>query len=115
MGKKRKLSSYQLEIDEKMCTALELLSKKNSGPDIEECMEKLEGLGWEEPLYSAAVGILCEGDSYRKAWMKITEVNKLENWVKVIGKKNGTFFIVSISYEIHYLLCFWNLLVFANL
>ena len=49
-----------------MCTAFELLSKKNSGPDVQECMEKLEGLGWKEPLYSTTIGILCEGDSYRK-------------------------------------------------
>ncbi|XP_033512649.1 uncharacterized protein [Nicotiana tomentosiformis] len=61
------------------------------GPHIEECMEKLEALEWEEPLYSATVSILCEGESYRKAWMKITEVNKLESWIKATGKKMGIF------------------------
>ncbi|XP_059302278.1 uncharacterized protein LOC132054252 [Lycium ferocissimum] len=43
-GKKRKLSSSELEIDEKMSIALELLIKKSSGLDVEECMDKLQGL-----------------------------------------------------------------------
>ncbi|XP_009625023.1 L10-interacting MYB domain-containing protein-like [Nicotiana tomentosiformis] len=87
LEKKKKSASSQLDIEEKMSIALELLVKNNSGPDVEECMEKLEKLGWEEPLYSATVSILCEGDSYRKAWMNITEVDKLENWIKAMGKK----------------------------
>ncbi|XP_075097500.1 uncharacterized protein LOC107808235 [Nicotiana tabacum] len=89
LGIKRKFSLSQLEVDEKMSIALEILIKKNSGPDIEECMDKLEGLGWEEPLYSAAVSILCEGDSHRKVWMKMIEVDKLESWIKVMGKRIG--------------------------
>ncbi|KAM6593679.1 hypothetical protein CsatA_001382 [Cannabis sativa] len=88
--KKRKLSS-QHDIDDKMSVALELLIKKNSGPEVEDCMEKLDGLGWEEPLYSATIGILCEGDSYRKAWMNMKDVNIMENWVKAMGKKLGYF------------------------
>ncbi|KAM3247732.1 hypothetical protein P3L10_009499 [Capsicum annuum] len=52
-------------------------------------MKKLDGLGWGDPLYSATVSILCEGNSYRKIWMKLTETDKLENWVKVTGKKMG--------------------------
>lgn len=52
-------------------------------------MMKLEGLAWEEPLYSAYVSILCEGDSYRQAWIQMTEVDKLESWVKAMGKKRG--------------------------
>ncbi|KAM3235861.1 hypothetical protein P3L10_015898 [Capsicum annuum] len=87
MGKKRKKPSSRLEIDEKISIALELLINKNNAPKVEECMEKLDGLGWGDPLYSAAVSILCEGDSYRKAWMKLTETDKLENRVKVMGKK----------------------------
>uniref|UniRef100_M1DCB6 Uncharacterized protein n=1 Tax=Solanum tuberosum TaxID=4113 RepID=M1DCB6_SOLTU len=66
-GKKRKSSSSQLEIDEKMRAALELLIKKNSAPAFEECMEKLDGLGWEEPLYSTAASIFCESERYKKA------------------------------------------------
>ncbi|XP_060966886.1 uncharacterized protein LOC133035128 [Cannabis sativa] len=58
--KKRKLSS-QHDIDDKMSVALELLIEKNSGPEVENYMEKLDGLGWEEPLYSETIGILCEG------------------------------------------------------
>lgn len=52
-------------------------------------MEKLDGLEWEKSLYSATVGILCQGNSYKKEWMKMTEVNKLENWVKALGKQLG--------------------------
>nr|XP_009611407.2 uncharacterized protein LOC104104919 [Nicotiana tomentosiformis] len=80
-GKKRKTTMSRVEIDDKMSTALELLIKKNSAPNVEECMVKLEGIGWEESLYSATVSILCEGDSYRHAWMQMTEVDKLESWV----------------------------------
>ncbi|XP_070044544.1 uncharacterized protein [Nicotiana tomentosiformis] len=79
LGKKKKIALSQLDIEEKMSIALELLVKINSGPDVEECMVKLEELGSEEPLYSATVSILYEGDNYRKAWMNITEVDKLEN------------------------------------
>nr|XP_009779131.1 PREDICTED: uncharacterized protein LOC104228372 [Nicotiana sylvestris] len=79
LGKKKKSSSSQLEIDEKMSNALDILIKNNNGPDIGECMEKLDALGWEEPLYSATISILCEGDSYRKAWMKIPEDDKLKS------------------------------------
>ncbi|XP_062099996.1 uncharacterized protein LOC133805863 [Humulus lupulus] len=86
--KKRKLSSQQ-DIDDKMFVALDLLIKKNSGPEVEDCMEKLNGLGWEEPLYSATIGILCEGDSYRKAWMNMKDVNIMENW-GAIGALDGT-------------------------
>ncbi|KAG5599020.1 hypothetical protein H5410_030390 [Solanum commersonii] len=63
LGKERKSSSSQLEIDEKMSASLELLIKKNSAPPLEECVEKLDGLGWEEPLYSTTVSIFCESDS----------------------------------------------------
>ena len=58
-------------------------------------MKKLKGLGWKEPLYSATIGILCEGDSYRKVWMKIIKVNKLENWVKAMGKNWEFFYCVN--------------------
>nr|XP_016490144.1 PREDICTED: uncharacterized protein LOC107809950 [Nicotiana tabacum] len=88
---RKKFASSQLDTEEKMSIALELLVKKYNGPDIEECMEKLEELGWEEPLYSATVSIFCEGDSYRKTWMNIIKVDKLENWIKAMGKKWGFF------------------------
>ncbi|XP_060190911.1 uncharacterized protein LOC132620249 [Lycium barbarum] len=64
LGKKRKNASSRLEIDEKMSAALELLINKNNGPDVEECIEKLDKLGWEEPLYYEALSMFCEGDSY---------------------------------------------------
>ncbi|KAM3305766.1 hypothetical protein P3S67_012633 [Capsicum chacoense] len=85
--RKEKKTSSQFEIDEKISTALELLINKNSAPEVEECMEKLDGLGWGDSLYSATVSILCEGDSYQKARIKLTETDKLENWIKVMGKK----------------------------
>ncbi|KAM3379510.1 hypothetical protein P3S68_011924 [Capsicum galapagoense] len=87
LGKKIKKTSSRLEIDKKISTALKLLINKNSAPKVEECMEKLDGLGLGDPLYSATVSILYEGDRYRKAWMKLTETDKLENWVKVMRKK----------------------------
>nr|XP_016463761.1 PREDICTED: uncharacterized protein LOC107786767 [Nicotiana tabacum] len=37
-GKKRKTTLSRVEIDDKMSTALELLIKKNSAPNVEECM-----------------------------------------------------------------------------
>ncbi|XP_060197427.1 uncharacterized protein LOC132626530 isoform X1 [Lycium barbarum] len=89
LGKKRKNASSRLEIDEKMSAALELLINKNNGPDVEECIEKLDKVGWEEPLYSAALSIFCEGDSYTKTWMKLRGVDKLENYVRTMGNKLG--------------------------
>ncbi|XP_059310010.1 uncharacterized protein LOC132061170 [Lycium ferocissimum] len=87
LGKKRKNTTSRLPIDEKMNAALELLINKNNALDEEECIKKLDGLGWGEPLYSAALSIFCEGDSYKKTWMKLSGVNKLENYVKTMGKK----------------------------
>ncbi|KAG5632875.1 hypothetical protein H5410_004592 [Solanum commersonii] len=42
-------------------------------------MEKLDGLGWEEPLYNTSVSIFCESVCY----------NKSINDVRVGDKNNG--------------------------
>lgn len=74
-----------MEIDENISTALELLIK-NSAPTFEEYMEKLDGLWWEELLYSTCGSTFCESVRNKKAWMTFG-VHKLKNWIKVIGKK----------------------------
>ncbi|XP_075099149.1 uncharacterized protein LOC142176015 [Nicotiana tabacum] len=66
-------------IEDLMSNALDILIKNNNGPDIEECIEQLDVLGWEEPLYSATISILCEGDNYKKVWIKIPEDDKLKS------------------------------------
>lgn len=57
---------------------------------MEEHIEKLEGLGWEEPLYSTGVSIFCEDDRYMKAWITMVK-NRLETWVKPMKKKLGIY------------------------
>jgi len=34
---------------------------------LENAKKKLDGLGWEEPLYSTTVSIFCESDNHKKA------------------------------------------------
>ncbi|XP_060178772.1 uncharacterized protein LOC132608967 isoform X1 [Lycium barbarum] len=87
LGKKRKNTTSRLAIDEKMNAALELLINKKNAPGEEECIKILDGLEWGEPLYSAALSIFCEGASYKKTWMKLSGVNKLENYVRTMGEK----------------------------
>ncbi|XP_060171201.1 uncharacterized protein LOC132602320 [Lycium barbarum] len=89
LGNKRKNTTSRLAIDEKMSDALELLINKNNTPDEEECIKKIDRLGWGESLYSAALSIFCEGDSYKKTWMILSEVDKLENYVRTMGENGG--------------------------
>ena len=62
-----------------------------STPSVEDCENKLNGLGWDEddPLYEIALAIFCDpNDHYMEGWMKL-KPQRCVNWVKMIGRSKG--------------------------
>lgn len=78
------------EFEEKMSKALDVIVQKSNGPTNKECKEKLKGLGWsaDNPLYQLALGIFCESESHREAWMNLDD-DEAETWVRMIWRKLG--------------------------
>ncbi|KAK1389747.1 Myb/SANT-like domain-containing protein [Heracleum sosnowskyi] len=61
------------QFEEKMSKALDIIVQKSNGPTNKECKDKLKSLGGsaENPLYQLALGIFCESESHREAWMNL--------------------------------------------
>ncbi|PWA75147.1 myb/SANT-like domain, Harbinger transposase-derived nuclease domain protein [Artemisia annua] len=80
-------------LEEDMSNALKLYFKSHVGPSQDDCIAKLNRLGWEKnlPYYVAALGIFCEGPGYREGWMLLPtdNVELVQLWIASVGKKLG--------------------------
>lgn len=90
-------------IEDEIMGVLKLMAEKHNkveqptNPEIlephafEDCLNKLNELGWDEDnlFYDVALAIFSDSnDYYRKAWMKL-KPNKCVNWVGMIGRNKG--------------------------
>nr|GEW01294.1 myb/SANT-like domain, Harbinger transposase-derived nuclease domain protein [Tanacetum cinerariifolium] len=91
--KKGKIVLKVSHLEEDMSNALKVYFKSHVGPSQNDCIAKLDRLGWEKnlPYYVAALGIFCEGPSYREGWMllPIDNVELVQLWIASVGKKLG--------------------------
>ena len=64
--------------------------EKHGAPtnDIDDCLKKLEELGWGEPLHDIALFVLSESADYRKMWMRLEPAN-CEGWIRLTARKYG--------------------------
>ncbi|GJZ33753.1 hypothetical protein Tco_0579189 [Tanacetum coccineum] len=92
--KKRKVkqasTSNKSAIEEDFAKVVQLMMEKHRGDDIDDCMKKLENVGWgtHNPLYDVVVMLFSESANYRKVWMRL-KPESLENWVRNAGCKYG--------------------------
>ncbi|KAL8089376.1 hypothetical protein AgCh_038988 [Apium graveolens] len=77
------------EFEEKMSKVLDIIVQRSNGPANKEYKEKLKGLGWsaENPLYQLALGIFCESESHREAWINLDD-DEAESW-GAVGALDG--------------------------
>ncbi|GJR73490.1 L10-interacting MYB domain-containing protein-like protein [Tanacetum coccineum] len=91
--KKGKIVLKVSHLEEDMSNALKVYFKSHVGPSQNDCIAKLDRLGWEKnlPYYVAALGIFCEGPGYREGWMllPIDNVELVQLWIASVGKKLG--------------------------
>nr|XP_043628998.1 uncharacterized protein LOC122600356 isoform X2 [Erigeron canadensis] len=78
---------------EDISDTLKVITKSYGGPSQKECIDKLNLVGWAKNSanYVAALGIFCEGSSYREAWMLLPIFNDelIKLWVSSVGRKLG--------------------------
>lgn len=91
--KKCKTVTQFSQLEEELPNALNISTKSRVGPSQEECINKLNQLGWAKNCasYVTALGIFCEGPDYREGWMllPVDNVELIELWVASVGKKLG--------------------------
>ena len=88
--KSRKMINLtELEVD--MRKAIAFLINENNGPTVEDCHEKLKGLGLEhtDPMFLAAFTLFCS-KNHREAWMALpSEPGVLKGFIKMSAKSMG--------------------------
>ncbi|KAK1427504.1 hypothetical protein QVD17_16190 [Tagetes erecta] len=89
---KHTINLTDLEVDMRKVIA-NLAENKPVRPTIDECHDKLKGLGLEatDPIFLAAFGIFSQpSNNYREAWMTLpSDPEVLKNWITMMAKTLG--------------------------
>ncbi|XP_076883728.1 L10-interacting MYB domain-containing protein-like [Bidens hawaiensis] len=89
---KHTINLTDLEVDMRKVIA-NLAENKPVRPTIDECHDKLKGLGLEvtDPIFLAAFGIFSQpSNNYREAWMTLpSNPEVLKNWITMMAKTLG--------------------------
>ncbi|GJY63215.1 NADPH-dependent aldo-keto reductase, chloroplastic-like protein [Tanacetum coccineum] len=86
------ISLTDLEVEMLKAIAI-LTNEKDKGPTIDDCHEKIKGLGLEhtDPMYLAAFTLFGSKNS-REAWMMLpSEPGVLKGFIKMMAKSKGIF------------------------
>ncbi|XP_076923476.1 uncharacterized protein LOC143585601 isoform X1 [Bidens hawaiensis] len=90
---KHTINLTDLEVDMRKVIA-NLAENKPVRPTIDECHDKLKGLGLEatDPIFLAAFGIFSQpSNNYREAWMTLpSNPEVLKNWITMMAKTLGS-------------------------
>ena len=72
--------------------AQSFVQANNLDNDMDQCIEKLDGLEWGEydPKYNTALMLFAENAGNRKVWLRLKS-STCESWVTSAGKKFGLF------------------------
>nr|GEX20839.1 L10-interacting MYB domain-containing protein-like [Tanacetum cinerariifolium] len=78
------LGFKKLEILEDVSKLTRMMMEKNKEDDMGACIEKLDKMGAEEPIYDTALLLFCQSADYRKLWLHL-KPESCGRWVKNAG------------------------------
>ncbi|KAI3758841.1 hypothetical protein L6452_06413 [Arctium lappa] len=76
------------EVSKVITSVQNALDKQPVESEVGACIEKLEKLRWESPLYEVALHLFSLGPDYKKIWLCLKE-DKCVGWVKFTGGQLG--------------------------